>query len=45
MKRFFQSILVEMYVIKQDPWGTLGAFAFWFGIGFGGYMLFDWILG
>ena len=45
MRRFFEAIIVEMLYIKSDPWGYLGALLFYFGIGFGGFMLFDWILG
>jgi hypothetical protein len=37
--------MTELYIIKEDPMGTLGVFVMYFGIGFGGYMLFDWLFG
>jgi len=43
VKKFFMTILHEMYAIKQDPITHLAGFCFYFGLGFGGVHLLHWL--
>ena len=43
IKKFFQGLSNEVYFFMEDPVGNIAGFCFYFGIGFGSYMLIDWI--